>query len=114
MGNRETRSAAVASTATINPVRKTNPLIQLYLIAFNVVSMVAWSYTLGLVVYHYTVLHKSHTKLYDTINPAIYAAQSLALFELVHSLLGLVRSPFLTALMQVSSRILLVWGILGM
>lgn len=49
---------------------------------------------------------------YDHSSTILSIAQSLALLELVHSLLGLVRSPFLTALMQVSSRILLVWGIL--
>lgn len=37
--------------------------------------------------------------------------QSLALLEVVHSGLGLVRSPFFTSASQVASRIVLVWGI---
>ncbi|KAF8527767.1 PTPLA-domain-containing protein [Gautieria morchelliformis] len=37
--------------------------------------------------------------------------QSFAALEVVHSLLGWVRSPVLTTAMQVASRLILVWGI---
>ena len=36
--------------------------------------------------------------------------QTAACLEVVHSLIGLVNSPAFTAAMQVSSRLLLVWG----
>lgn len=39
--------------------------------------------------------------------------QTIALLEVVHSILGLVKSPILTTLMQIASRLLLVWGIVG-
>jgi len=38
--------------------------------------------------------------------------QSLAALEVAHSLLGLVRAPVLTTVMQVGSRYLVVWGVL--
>ncbi|KAK9367656.1 tyrosine phosphatase-like protein [Lipomyces kononenkoae] len=37
--------------------------------------------------------------------------QTGALLEIVHSAFGLVRSPIMTTVMQVASRILLVWGV---
>lgn len=39
--------------------------------------------------------------------------QTLALLEVVHSAVGIVRAPIGTTLMQVSSRLLLVWGIVN-
>ena len=37
--------------------------------------------------------------------------QSFAILEIIHSLLGWVRSPVPTTAMQVASRLILVWGI---
>lgn len=39
--------------------------------------------------------------------------QSFAILEVIHSLLGWVRSPVTTTAMQVASRFTLVWGIAG-
>jgi very-long-chain (3R)-3-hydroxyacyl-CoA dehydratase len=48
-----------------------------------------------------------------TFSPLLLATQSLALLEVVHSLVGLVRAPVMTTAMQVASRLLLVWGIMA-
>jgi len=40
--------------------------------------------------------------------------QTLAVAEILHSLLGLVRAPATTTGLQVASRLLLVWGVVGM
>ncbi|KAL4803686.1 tyrosine phosphatase-like protein [Aspergillus unguis] len=48
----------------------------------------------------------------DTYTPLLQIAQSLALLEILHSLLGLVRAPVVTTAMQVASRIFVVWGVL--
>lgn len=40
--------------------------------------------------------------------------QTMALLEVVHSLLGFVKSPVTTTLMQVASRLLLVWGVVDL
>lgn len=49
---------------------------------------------------------------YDSTFSALAPVQSLAALEVIHVLLGLVRSPLPTTLMQVSSRLILVWGII--
>lgn len=40
--------------------------------------------------------------------------QTLAVLEVVHSILGLVRSPIMTTVMQISSRLLLTWGVVDL
>jgi len=48
---------------------------------------------------------------YFVIGTAVKWIQTAAVLEIVHSLLGWVRSPLSTTLMQVASRLILVWGI---
>lgn len=43
---------------------------------------------------------------------ALQITQSLAILEVVHAAVGLVRSPVFTTAQQVASRIFVVWGIL--
>jgi len=49
--------------------------------------------------------------LYAAIGPQVAFVQTFAVLEVVHVLLGLVRSPLATTMSQVASRIWLVWGI---
>ncbi|KAL4984945.1 tyrosine phosphatase-like protein [Aspergillus falconensis] len=48
----------------------------------------------------------------DTYSPLLQITQTLALLEIMHSLVGLVRAPVMTTAMQVASRIFVVWGVL--
>ncbi|ESK96463.1 protein tyrosine phosphatase [Moniliophthora roreri MCA 2997] len=48
---------------------------------------------------------------YTRVGYATALVQSFALLEVVHVLLGWVRSPLVTTVMQVSSRLFLVWGV---
>ncbi|KAF2851326.1 PTPLA-domain-containing protein [Plenodomus tracheiphilus IPT5] len=51
----------------------------------------------------------SSGKVYQELEVYTRLVQSVAGLEVVHSLVGIVRAPLLTTLMQVSSRFLLVW-----
>jgi len=44
--------------------------------------------------------------------PLLTATQTLALLEILHSLLGFVRAPIFTTFLQVMSRIVVVWGVM--
>ncbi|KAL4792094.1 tyrosine phosphatase-like protein [Aspergillus venezuelensis] len=48
----------------------------------------------------------------DTYSPLLQVTQSLALLEILHSLIRIVRAPVITTAMQVASRIFVVWGVL--
>ena len=78
-----------------------------YLVAYNGASTVLWSYILWKVV---GTLLKGDD-VHETLSRPVRWVQSLALAELLHSAIGLVRAPWTTTLIQVASRILLVWGI---
>ncbi|PFH60668.1 hypothetical protein XA68_10580 [Ophiocordyceps unilateralis] len=80
-----------------------------YLILFNAASAVAWAVVLCRTVTIFSVLGPLF--VYDGVGVWTKWTQTLAALEVLHSLLGIVRAPFFTTLMQVSSRFLLVWAI---
>ncbi|KAJ5368720.1 uncharacterized protein N7496_008480 [Penicillium cataractarum] len=86
-----------------------------YLFTYNTANLLAWGtcllYTASLV--PNAVASKTLPSIFPTtFNPLLLATQSLALLEVLHSLVRLVRAPFITTAMQVASRLLVVWGIL--
>ncbi|KAN0091120.1 Protein tyrosine phosphatase-like protein, PTPLA domain containing protein [Tylopilus felleus] len=101
----------------------------MYLIAFNLVSALGWAVVLvaSLVPAHSFVSYRAvnalstHIASYISFIPPTHAqswsvlapVQSLAALEVLHVLLGLVRSPLPTTFVQVSSRLILVWAIVA-
>ena len=51
------------------------------------------------------------TTTYDVVGRAVAIVQTTAALEIVHAIFGLVRSPLPTTIIQVYSRLFLVWGI---
>ncbi|BCR83346.1 protein tyrosine phosphatase-like domain-containing protein [Aspergillus chevalieri] len=87
-------------------------LTRFYLFTYNALNFILWATSTiyaALLVTQQTSLPAIFNKVY---NPYLISAQSLAILEILHSLLGLVRAPVMTTLMQVASRLLLVWGIM--
>lgn len=84
---------------------------QRYLLAYNGICFLLWTIVTLRALVLIPVL-SSHDKLhglFDALFPLLKWTQTIALLEIVHALVGLVRaSPFTTA-MQVFSRILVVW-----
>lgn len=87
---------------------------QRYLVAYNAVCFVLWSIITLRAVVLIPVL-ASHGKLHS-IFEALFTflkwTQTIALLEIVHAVLGLVRASPITTGMQVASRILVVWVVL--
>ncbi|KAJ1559624.1 hypothetical protein HK405_009913, partial [Cladochytrium tenue] len=103
-------SSANATTAADRPRRPAGgppPAVRWYLVLYNVLSAIAW---LAVAVAAATYL-PAHDHLYLRAGRAIAIVQSFAVLEIIHSALGLVRSPVLTTAMQVFSRLFLVWGV---
>ncbi|KAI9678587.1 MAG: hypothetical protein M1817_005644 [Caeruleum heppii] len=80
-----------------------------YLVLYNFLSALLWFSILGRVVMLVPLVGTSH--VYGGVGHFAKWTQTLALLEIGHSLLGLVRSPLSTTMLQVSSRLMLVWGI---
>ncbi|KAI0046079.1 PTPLA-domain-containing protein [Auriscalpium vulgare] len=113
--------------------------VKAYLIAYNLLSTAAWGYVLLLTVNHLRTpgaegstlakklfwgtsvpafvppalapLYQRATTAYAAVGDTTKYVQSAALLEVLHVLLGLVRSPLPTTAMQVASRLFLVWGV---
>ncbi|KAL1939924.1 hypothetical protein VTO73DRAFT_9624 [Trametes versicolor] len=132
------------------------PLVKYYLVLYNVLSALGWSYVLLSTLVHVfnladahsgTPLHAFFARLpflpralasnptaarleaalpvwavpalrragtaYARVGAQTAFVQSFAVLEVLHVLLGWVRSPLITTLIQVASRLYLVWGITG-
>lgn len=82
---------------------------QLYLEIYNALSGVLWGCVLIRLVILLPLVGTEYAS--EGVAPFLSGVQSLALLEVVHSAVGLVRSSPITALMQVASRLFLVWGV---
>ncbi|KKK15118.1 hypothetical protein P175DRAFT_0470051 [Aspergillus ochraceoroseus IBT 24754] len=94
-------------------------LTRLYLLAYNALNFALW--TTCTVTGFRLVLAQAVTSpgtlnlpsvFNEVFSPLLITTQSLAALEILHSLLGIVRAPFLTTAMQVASRLFVVWGVL--
>jgi very-long-chain (3R)-3-hydroxyacyl-CoA dehydratase len=89
-------------------------LTKLYLLAYNAASFTLWA-TCTLRGF-YLLATNSPADIPEIFSdiywPLLTTTQTLAVLEILHSLLGIVRAPVTTTAMQVASRLLLVWGIM--
>src|SRR5947208_15090204 len=88
---------------------------QNYLLAYNSVSLALWGIIALRAAFLIPILI-AHGKLFglaDALQPLLTLTQSLAVLEIAHSVLGLVRASPMTTAMQVGSRLMLVWGVVG-
>eukprot|EP00605_Chrysophyceae_sp_TOSAG23-4_P000900 GSChrysophyteH1.ASY1.ANO1.991.1 assembled CDS len=81
----------------------------IYLILYNAFCIAGWAQCLYLVGTYYKEGKSAHDLWISLQDPLTYV-QTAAVMEIVHSMVGLVRSPVMTVFLQVFSRVLLVWG----
>ncbi|XP_018323412.1 very-long-chain (3R)-3-hydroxyacyl-CoA dehydratase 2 [Agrilus planipennis] len=97
--------------SAIKQKRETSGFSKAYLIVYNVVQTLGWSYLLFQVVTYYVSL-KSANSLYETVKWTVIIFQNAAVLEIVHAFLKLVPSNPIVTLQQVFSRVMLVCGVL--
>ncbi|XP_030521581.1 very-long-chain (3R)-3-hydroxyacyl-CoA dehydratase PASTICCINO 2A isoform X1 [Rhodamnia argentea] len=85
-------------------------LRRLYLSIYNWTVFFGWLQVLVLAV---KTLHESgHEHVYSAVERPLQLAQTAAILEILHGLVGLVRSPITATLPQIGSRLYVTWGIL--
>ncbi|CAH1183756.1 unnamed protein product [Phaedon cochleariae] len=100
----------VKAEVKTNQKKEGTTFSDLYLISYNGIQTIGWSYLLYQLAGHY--LTSSERSLYDTVKCTVAVFQNAAVLEVVHAATGLVRSdPIITAF-QVASRVLVVCGVL--
>lgn len=82
-----------------------------YLLGYNILSVVLWSSILVRSLVH--VIADNPQTLHGSIGKFTAYTQTLAVLEVAHVLLGILRGSLVTTVIQISSRLLLVWIICG-
>ncbi|KAL8167630.1 hypothetical protein V2J09_009129 [Rumex salicifolius] len=85
-------------------------LRRVYLSIYNWAVFFGWAQVLFFAVK--TLKEEGYEHVYDAVEKPLLLAQSAAVLEIFHSLVGLVRSPISATLPQILSRLFLVWGVL--
>ncbi|KAM3346779.1 hypothetical protein ACQJBY_021012 [Aegilops geniculata] len=85
-------------------------LRRLYLSAYNWVVFFGWAQVLCYAAS--ALLESGHEAVYAAVERPLQFAQTAAFMEILHSILGFVRSPISTTLPQITGRLYITWGIL--
>ncbi|KAF3639284.1 Very-long-chain (3R)-3-hydroxyacyl-CoA dehydratase PASTICCINO 2 [Capsicum chinense] len=83
---------------------------RIYLSFYNWIVFFGWFQVFYLAVK--TLKESGHEHVYDAVEKPLLLAQTAAILEILHGLVGLVRSPVSATLPQISSRLYVMWGIL--
>ncbi|XP_039128150.1 very-long-chain (3R)-3-hydroxyacyl-CoA dehydratase PASTICCINO 2 [Dioscorea cayenensis subsp. rotundata] len=85
-------------------------LKRIYLSIYNWTIFFGWAQVLYFAVI--TLRESGYQAVYDAVEKPLQLAQTAAVMEIIHGLVGLVRSPVSATLPQIGSRLYLTWGIL--
>ncbi|KAF2076712.1 hypothetical protein CYY_001969 [Polysphondylium violaceum] len=80
----------------------------LYLVFYNFVQCIGWSYILYLLSLH-LITEKSPVGVWDKLGQYVILFQGAAVLEIIHSMVGLVKTPWVTTFIQVFSRVACVF-----
>lgn len=103
---------SAAPAASKKPV---SGLTRIYLFFYNLLSFGLWAtctVRTALLLVEQQSSNDGLSSIFPQIFPLLLLTQSLAGLEILHSLVGIVRAPLLTTAMQVSSRFVVVWGVM--
>jgi very-long-chain (3R)-3-hydroxyacyl-CoA dehydratase len=83
---------------------------RIYLAIYNWAVFTGWFQVLVFAVK--TLNESGPAAVYDAVEKPLQLAQTIAILEIIHGLIGLVRSPVSATLPQIGSRLFVTWGIL--
>jgi very-long-chain (3R)-3-hydroxyacyl-CoA dehydratase len=81
---------------------------ELYLFLYNLIQVLGWGLVLLKTLYGISK-NLSNEQLYENVELELQIFQTAAVLEIVHALIGFVRSPVGTTTLQVFSRVTVVW-----
>ena len=82
-----------------------------WLVAYNVIQTLGWSY-MGIKIVNHFLTNQTNIGLFKEVEMFLLIFQTAAILEIVHTLIGIVRSNIVLTTIQVFSRVFIVWGIL--
>ncbi|XP_058452985.1 very-long-chain (3R)-3-hydroxyacyl-CoA dehydratase 2 [Malaya genurostris] len=91
--------------------KEPSPLAKLYLILYNGVQVLGWSYMLYQLVAYYTFDNGNGKPLWDYLGTTVIIFQNAAVLEIVHAATRIVPSNPVITTFQVLSRVMVVCGV---
>lgn len=95
-----------------NKLKGPGPIGKLYLILYNFLQTIGWSYLFYQFVEYHIDSNPSKGSLYDKVRWTVIIFQNAAVLEVVHAVLRLVPSSPIITMQQVASRVIVVCGVL--
>ncbi|XP_011505535.1 PREDICTED: very-long-chain (3R)-3-hydroxyacyl-CoA dehydratase hpo-8 [Ceratosolen solmsi marchali] len=95
-----------------NHSRKNGFIGQIYLLAYNFLQIIGWSYILYKLVNYYIGNKDNNQTLWETVRFAVNIFQNAAILEILNSITGLVKSNPVITTFQVLSRVVVVCGVI--
>ncbi|XP_044726668.1 very-long-chain (3R)-3-hydroxyacyl-CoA dehydratase hpo-8 [Chrysoperla carnea] len=100
------------SKTKIQKKKEPNFLIKVYLLLYNGLQTLGWTYLLFQTFSFYLFGSATNQTLYETIKFTLIIFQNAAVLEILHAATGIVASNPIITLQQVFSRVMLVCGVL--
>ncbi|GFO44583.1 very-long-chain (3r)-3-hydroxyacyl-coa dehydratase [Plakobranchus ocellatus] len=104
-------STSPAKPASSGQGKGGNAFVKAYLVAYNVGQMLGWLALLVIMLSH-VFTKRTVLGLYKQVEDILLICQTAAVLEILHSMVGLVRSNWLLTAFQVYSRVFLLWGVI--
>uniref|UniRef100_A0A0E0EL94 Very-long-chain (3R)-3-hydroxyacyl-CoA dehydratase n=2 Tax=Oryza meridionalis TaxID=40149 RepID=A0A0E0EL94_9ORYZ len=115
--NRVSRSKPLATIPTSSSISHISAMAgnasvmrRLYLSFYNWIVFIGWvqvSWSMIL-----ALLENGYEAVYAAVEQHLLFAQTAAIMEILHSIVGLVRSPVSSTIPQITGRLFMIWGIL--
>ncbi|XP_063223929.1 very-long-chain (3R)-3-hydroxyacyl-CoA dehydratase 2 [Bacillus rossius redtenbacheri] len=102
----------MASKANKKRGAEPGKLVNGYLILYNLVQAIGWSYLLLIIAKHYQSPEVGSTSLWGSVKYIVLIFQNAAVLEILHAALGMVSSSVVLTTFQVLSRVMVVCGVL--
>lgn len=108
------KASAKPPPAATAYTQSSSSLSQRYLLAYNGLCLVLWGVVTlqALTLLPVLASHKKVYGLYHALFPLLKWTQTIAVLEILHSAVGIVRAGLFTTTIQVASRIMVVWGVM--
>ncbi|XP_063696219.1 very-long-chain (3R)-3-hydroxyacyl-CoA dehydratase 2 [Culicoides brevitarsis] len=104
-------STSRAGNAEVKVKKGPSPLVKAYLILYNAVQVVGWSYMLYQLFAFYTIDKQEKLSLWEYLKWTVMIFQNLAVLEIFHAASGIVPSNVVITTFQVFSRVMVVCGV---
>lgn len=88
------------------------PILKFWLILYNILSAFGWGVVLYRLIDHLIISDGNYSASYKMVGQLLAVVQTCAILEVFHAVIGLVKSSIMTTIIQVSSRLFIVWMIL--